>query len=88
MNVDEFMYDLKLNDKDELIVLISIPKDMQNEFIENVEIRITETDIRRMQHVFRMNTNKCEDCGKPWKLGDPSVEVEESRIKCLCEDCY
>lgn len=30
----------------------------------------------------------CEDCGKPWKLGDPTRDVEETRIKLLCSDCF
>ncbi len=30
----------------------------------------------------------CEDCGKPWKLGDPTREIEEPRIKLLCKECF
>ena len=88
MFIDNFMYDMSLNDKGELIVLIEIPNDQQGEHFDNVEIRISETDLRRMQYVFRMNPSKCEDCGKPWKLGDPTREVEEYRIKCQCTECF
>jgi hypothetical protein len=32
--------------------------------------------------------DQCEDCGEPWKLGDPTTEIEEHRIKCLCKACW
>lgn len=88
MYVNSFMYDLTLNDKGELAVLIEIPKDMQGEVIENVEIRISKMDIDRMNRVFKLAPNECDDCGNPWKLGDPTREVEESRIKTLCTKCF
>lgn len=52
MYVDNYMYDMSLNNKSELVVLIDIPKERQHDLIENVEIRISETDINRMKYVF------------------------------------
>lgn len=69
MYIDNFMYDMSLNDKGELVLLIEIPKEHRDDGFENVEIRIPERDIDRMKHIFQMNRSECENCGNPWKMG-------------------
>lgn len=50
-----------------------------------VEIERKIVELKRQLDHF---DSCCEDCGKPWNLGDPSREIEVRRIKLLCSDCF
>lgn len=55
MYIDNFLFDLSLNSKGEISVLIKIPKHLQDEPIDEVDISITEKDLRHMQHIFEIS---------------------------------
>ena len=79
--INNFMYEMSLNDEGQLPVVIKIPKEMQGKPLEEIEIRLTEKDIRGMAHVFRMaGMSRYHKEGDEVKITDGFAHIGETAI--------